>query len=269
MLQVRGYKVVRSEVNGNEDEDDEDCDREEFCILAPNVVIATGTFDIPNRLKIVGETFPHVKHELQELEKDLEVLTQTTDPNPVLIVGAGLSAADAILMTLSANIPVIHVFRRGANDQNLIFKKLPAVLYPEYHEIHSLMRGKSSNPLYRPYAKHKLSEVREDLSVIIENIAGDEVIPESVSSVVVLIGARPDLSFLSNGGKDLGIVPRYAVDSKHNPVDIDPYSYQCMNQRRLFSLGPLVGDNFVRFGIGGALGIMNYIIKMNEKDAEL
>ena len=48
----------------------------------------------------------------------------------VLIVGAGLSASDAILAAWKKNYDVIHAFRSP-----LTTTKLPAVIYPEYHEV--------------------------------------------------------------------------------------------------------------------------------------
>lgn len=48
----------------------------------------------------------------------------------VLIVGAGLSAADAIVAAWRKNYSVVHAFRNP-----LTTTKLPAVMYPEYHEV--------------------------------------------------------------------------------------------------------------------------------------
>ena len=52
-----------------------------------------------------------------------------------MIVGAGLSAADASIAARQQGREVIHVFRRDANDASLIFNNLPRSLYPEYHQV--------------------------------------------------------------------------------------------------------------------------------------
>lgn len=52
--------------------------------------------------------------------------------NPVLIVGAGLSAADAVTMCRASGINVIHVYR---NRSVGLDKMLPETVYPEYHEV--------------------------------------------------------------------------------------------------------------------------------------
>ena len=41
--------------------------------------------------------------------------------------------------------------------------------------------------------------------------------------------------------------------SKNNPVDIDIYTFESVKHSGLYAMGPLVGDNFVRFLQGRAL----------------
>lgn len=61
--------------------------------------------------------------ELAEGEQDSKKL-------PVLVVGAGLSAADAILTARRRQFPVVHAFRRTPAPA-----QLPPVMYPEYNEV--------------------------------------------------------------------------------------------------------------------------------------
>lgn len=56
---------------------------------------------------------------------------------PVVIVGAGLSAADAVTICRSSNINVVHVFR---NRTAGLDKMLPENVYPEYHEVGWIIR---------------------------------------------------------------------------------------------------------------------------------
>lgn len=114
-----------------------------FSLLAHNVVLATGTHDIPARLGVEGESLPFVHHSFWELEAAIcrGELSQTSDP--VLVVGAGLTAADAVLAAHHLNTPVYHVFRRSVTDGELIFNQLPKLLYPEYHKV----RGRQTPPL--------------------------------------------------------------------------------------------------------------------------
>ena len=59
----------------------------------------SGQTDLPNKLGVPGEDLPFVLHNLQELEKMVETGRLTTNSDPVMIIGAGLSAADAIIST--------------------------------------------------------------------------------------------------------------------------------------------------------------------------
>lgn len=52
------------------------------------------------------------------------------------MVGAGLSAADAVTICRSSGIKVIHVYR---NRSAGLDKMLPETVYPEYHEVRICM----------------------------------------------------------------------------------------------------------------------------------
>ena len=121
-------------------------------------------------------------------------------------------------------------------------------------------------------AKQHLIEIYPDRRV---KFHGEAATAETVqvSFVVVLIGGRPDLEFFSRGNTyqgdeedeavdvdSLGIVPDAPV-SKNNPVDVNIYTCESVKHRGLYAMGPLVGDNFVRFLQGGALAITSDILK--------
>ena len=91
-----------------------------------------------------------------------------------------------------------------------------------------------------------------------------------------MVGARPNLDFLDIeapdelqvSSKDIGIIKESPV-SKNNPVDINIYTFESVLHRGLYAMGPLVGDNFVRFLQGGALGITSHILrKRKDRDDE-
>lgn len=101
------------------------------------LVLANGGNDLPNRLEISKEKEdPNwLLYDLRSLESRLDSYLTDTDPDevmPVLVVGAGLSAADAVIAVRARNIPVIHVFRNKSADLN---KQLPENMYPEYHKV--------------------------------------------------------------------------------------------------------------------------------------
>lgn len=65
-------------------------------IITSSVVLATGTYDVPKRLRIPGEDFPFVHHKYGNISSEPSQDTERA----LLVVGAGLSACDAILSWL-------------------------------------------------------------------------------------------------------------------------------------------------------------------------
>ncbi|XP_037372138.1 oxidative stress-induced growth inhibitor 1 isoform X2 [Talpa occidentalis] len=247
----------------------EDQSHEPFSLYARNVVLATGTSDSPARLGIPGEALPFVHHELSALEAARRVGTVTPTSDPVLIVGAGLSAADAVLYARHYNLPVIHAFRRPVDDPGLVFNQLPKMLYPEYHKVHQMMREQSilsPSPYegYRSLPEHRLLLCREDGQAVFCNPQGLRK-GFCVSLVLVLIGSHPDLSFLPGAGAHLALDPDQPLSAKRNPVDVHPFTYQSTQQEGLYAMGPLAGDNFVRFVQGGALAVAS---SLQQKEAQ-
>ncbi|XP_075880913.1 oxidative stress induced growth inhibitor 1 [Nelusetta ayraudi] len=264
-----------------------------FSLLAHNVVLATGTHDIPARLGVEGESLPFVCHSFWELELAISngQLDHTSDP--VLIVGAGLTAADAVLAAHHLSTPVYHVFRRSVNDPGLIFNQLPKLLYPEYHKVHQMMTQQqhqltppphsqgqtlhhqstspsstsspspsSSYPGYLSFPRCRVVAFRPDKKCVLESESGQRTVVQ-VSKVLVLIGAHPNLSFLADNGRSLSIYPDETVTCRRNPIDVDPFtnSVVAADGPGLYAMGPLVGENFVRFLKGGALAIASDLAK--------
>lgn len=245
-----------------------------FCLFAENVVLATGTLDSPAHLGIEGEDLPFVFHSVSEFGAAVNKRKFRGRVDPVLIVGSGLSAADAVLCAYNNNIPVLHVFRRRVTDPSLIFKQLPQKLYPEYHKVYHLMctqpySGDSHlSSDYTSFPEHHVLSLKSDMKCILQSVSGLKRILK-LSAAVILIGSRPNLSFLQDQGAYLGHQASQPITCKGNPVEIDAYSYECVKEAGLFALGPLVGDNFVRFLKGGALGVTRCLATRQKKKQHL
>jgi hypothetical protein len=229
------------------------------------LVLANGASDLPNRLDFSkGKKDPSwLFHDLRSLEYNLDRYIQSSgdeEIDPVLIVGAGLSAADAVVATRGRNVPVLHVFRNKAADLN---RQLPENMYPEYHKVHQMMKdGGSTYPFYTAYPEYNVSDVDEtSRSVILTSKSGD-VQKVRVSFVAVLIGSRPDLKFLPQDF-DLGVKKNVPIDCKTNTLNIDRLTHAVDGFDNLFAVGPLAGDNFVRFIPGGALAVVSELYRKN------
>uniref|UniRef100_H3AH04 Oxidative stress induced growth inhibitor family member 2 n=1 Tax=Latimeria chalumnae TaxID=7897 RepID=H3AH04_LATCH len=260
--EVRGYQRV------------EEKSHVPFCFFAENVVLATGTHDSPIRLAAEGEDLPFVFHSISNLEVVINKRKQSQKIDPVLIVGAGLTAADAIVCAYNKHIPIIHVFRRRIDDPSLIFKQLSKKLYPEYHKVYHMMykqsyaTASSIYPDYTSFPEHCVLSFSPDMRCVLQSVSGIKRVYK-ISMALILIGAHPNLSFFKDQGQGIGRKPNQPISCKNNSVDIDPYTYECVKESNLFAMGPLVGDNFVRFLKGGALSITKCLAKKQKKKGQL
>lgn len=298
LWEVRGYQKVQNT-------------HVPFSLFAENVVLATGASDSPVRLCVEGENLPFVFHSISDFGSAISQRKLDVNSDPVLIVGAGLSAADAVLSACNSNIRVLHVFRKSANDPELIFKQLPKTLYPEYHKVYNMMSSQtyanvaSSSDAVRPqsasiastvcakmcpkpqlaagavdghvnvslfpdytsFPEHCVVSLQPDMRCLLQG--NNSLKAFKISMALVLIGTNPNLFFLKGQGQYLGRDPTKPVSCKQNPIDIHPYTFECANEPGLFAMGPLVGDNFVRFLKGGALGITACLLKRLKKKGKV
>ncbi|XP_050295232.1 oxidative stress-induced growth inhibitor 1-like isoform X2 [Anthonomus grandis grandis] len=225
------------------------------------LVLACGTYDSPNRLTLFKNIEdPHwLLHDLRSLETKLDEKLQMGDiRDPVLIVGGGLSAADAVMAVRSRNVPILHVFRGKTAE---FVRQLPENMYPEYHKVRQMMTdGGTSYPLYKAYPEHSVTDFDVHRQTVrLTSHLGEET-EVKVSFAAVLIGSRPNLNFLPKNMK-LGVYPDREVDSKTNPVNINPLTHEVLGYDGLFAVGPLAGDNFVRYIPGGAVAVVSELYK--------
>lgn len=118
---------------------------------------------------------------------------------------------------------------------------------------------------YVVYIKIILVEIRKDKECILKKVDGI-FFKQKVSNVFVLVGVVLDFFFLFDVNiSEFGSNFVKKIDSKGNFININFFSYEIVLELGLFAVGFLIGDNFVRFGIGGVLGIVNYFMKEEEQ----
>lgn len=92
----------------------------------------------------------------------------------MLVIGAGLSAADAIMAARFRGIPVLHAFRNSSSEWGKETTEkittsydrlqwLPNSIYPEYHKVYEMMADGGTNyPLYKSLPGYTLVSLDED-----------------------------------------------------------------------------------------------------------
>lgn len=133
----------------------------------------------------------------------------------------------------------------------------------------------SSSPLHSSYSgylsfpHHRVVAFRPDRKCILESDAGHRTVVQ-VSMALVLIGAHPNLSFLPNNGRPLAVNPDEPITCRRNPLEADPYTFEVVSAEGpgLYAMGPLVGENFVRFLKGGALAIASDLARRRREERE-
>ena len=238
-------------------------DRELVGISAKTIVLATGVGDCPKRLNVPGEECAFIHHGFANLHDRL--MSVKMHPDPILVVGAGLSAADTVLHALNSGLSVIHMFYQDLANPKLIYHKMDPKIYGDYVRLFSLMQRKAHHPKYSPLAQHRVVSFHSGGMCTISD-KDSRTSDVTVSLAVIMIGGEAQLKYLPDClSRGLGVKADCPIEVKRNPVDVDPYTFASDRYPALYAMGPLIGDNFIRFVLGGALGItQNIYHKLNK-----
>jgi thioredoxin reductase (NADPH) len=150
------------------------------CYSAKKVILATGYYDIPNRLNVPGEGLPKVIHYYKE-------------PHPyydhdVLVVGAKNSAAIAALELYWTGARVTLVHRGPGISKNVKYWIKPNI------------ENRIKNGEVKAYFHSNVKEIRP-YDVLIETPEGDVSLRNDF--VFAMIGYRPDFEFMAQHGVHL------------------------------------------------------------------
>uniref|UniRef100_A0A914WUV0 FAD/NAD(P)-binding domain-containing protein n=1 Tax=Plectus sambesii TaxID=2011161 RepID=A0A914WUV0_9BILA len=232
-----------------------------FHFRCKKVVLATG-LKSPRMLNLPGEAQnERVLHDLQPLKQAIfndiactvDVMSGVCSMKPVLVVGDGITAADSVLHCLANNIPVIHLFRRSQKEiKSTLLGRLSNSIYPEYQSVVRLMVGREVDALYQPMPQSSVVAI-DDAVAEVKSPSGETTV--EFRYMVVCIGRRPDLHFLPSVSADL--------------TAVHPLTYESPSAPGLYCVGPLAGDNFVRFLVGGCLGAARHIIASCASDDQI
>lgn len=166
---------------------------------AANVVIATGFYDILNRMHVPGEELSKVRH-------------YYTEPYPyagqkVVVIGASNSAVDAALETYRKGAEVTMIIRSEKISDSVKYWVKPDI------------ENRIAEGSITAHFGAEVQKISED-SVTFRNASGDLVTIEN-DFVLAMTGYLPDFEFLIQSGVDLeggGMKPVYDPETMETNV---------------------------------------------------
>jgi bacillithiol disulfide reductase len=178
---------------------------------ARKIAVATGYYDLPNRLGVPGEDLPHVSH-------------YYTEPHAfwrrnVVVIGGKNSAAEAALDLYRNGAKVTLVHRRSELGSTIKYWVRP--------DIENRIKAGQVRALFDTEVKRI-----EAGHVWISNHGSERALP--ADQVFALTGYHPDFEFL----KSLGI----ALDADTNKPVMDPQTHES-NVPGIFLAGVVIGGN--------------------------
>uniref|UniRef100_A0A915MFA9 Uncharacterized protein n=1 Tax=Meloidogyne javanica TaxID=6303 RepID=A0A915MFA9_MELJA len=116
-----------------------------FIIRCRNVVLACGK-NKQRRLEFDSNS-TSIVYDLNSLKNCIS--NNSLKNHPVIIVGDGISAADAVICALERNCQVLHLIRRNDRQlKNIMISRLSPLVYPEYVRVYQLMSGQRIEEKY-------------------------------------------------------------------------------------------------------------------------
>lgn len=166
---------------------------------ASNVVIATGFYDIPMYINVLGENLPKVHHYYKEAHEYAF--------KKVLVVGANNSAVDAALECWHKGAEVTMVIRKGEINDRVKYWIKPDI-------ENRIKEGSIKAYFYSEVAaisEKQVTITTPDGTFTVEN-----------DFVLALTGYRPDLDFLKNCGitisEGINCTPKYNPETMETNV---------------------------------------------------
>lgn len=166
------------------------------CYKAKSVVVATGFYDVPHKMKVPGEELPKVKHYYD----DPHLYAQQR----VVVVGAQNSAVDAALETYRKGAEVTMVVRSDKIGERVKYWIKPDI------------ENRIAQGEIQAYFNSEVCEIKNE-EVLIKTPEGVVHIPNDF--VLAMTGYQPDFQLLTNLGLTFGPPPKR--QPVHNPETME------------------------------------------------
>jgi thioredoxin reductase (NADPH) len=179
---------------------------------AKKIAVATGYYDLPNRMDIPGEDLPHVSHYYSEAHPFWK--------EDVIVIGGKNSAAEAALDLYRSGARVTLVHRREQLGSTIKYWVRP--------DIENRIKAGEIRALFNT----SVTRIEQG-QVWVRNGGAERALPGK--QVFALTGYHPDFDFL----RQLGI----ALDPQTNKPAIHPQTLES-NVPGIFLAGVVIGGNF-------------------------
>jgi thioredoxin reductase (NADPH) len=196
-------------VSSRESHGDQELSRVNKVYTSRKLIVATGYYDLPNRLGVPGEDLPHVSH-------------YYTEPHPfwrqdVVVIGGKNSAAEAALDLYRSGARVTLVHRRAELGSTIKYWVRP--------DIENRIKARQITALFET----RVVRIEPDAVYV---SSGESALP--AVQVFVLTGYHPDFDFL----RQLGV----KLDPQTNKPALDPQTLES-NVPGLYLAGVVIGGN--------------------------
>ncbi|KAF7639325.1 hypothetical protein Mgra_00001289 [Meloidogyne graminicola] len=213
---------------------------ENFILRCKNLVLACGKnkqrkLEFINNSKLIVYNLNSLKYCISNTK---------TQNHPVIVVGDGISAADSIICALERNCQVLHIIKRSDKQlKNIMLASLSPLVYPEYAQVFEIMTGQKIEAKYKRLTETTINNVFDNE---IELNTPGGIIKEQFRCLSICIGRHTEFSLLEEN------------------KNLEQFQNYCsINDSSLFALGAMIGDNFVRYLVGGALCVAQTLILRN------
>jgi hypothetical protein len=249
-----------------------------FQIDCRHIVLACGLFS--SMIEPPALLAPYTKWPaLIDDEADTE---REGKPGPLLVIGSGFSAADAVIENMDSR-PIIHIYRWDTASYTSPLKHCHRSSYPEYADVYKRMKIGAKQVAHRTVLDSRYQAFADVDVIDIQNLEQEQksgTFPLHVtvrhrdgiasriraSEMVVLTGRRTSLDFLGPSALSrLGIHGKDGwMDKTGLRAHIRAEGPALVALDDLLCIGSITGDSLIKFMYGAVIGAAMRILSDHE-----